>query len=264
MTTTTATAHDSGDVSTSGTAVRLLAAAAVLVGGLVHIQLYFRGYRSLPDANLGRSFMVNGVASIAVAGALLWRRDAAVRLAGLAVSLGTLGAFALSRRGDGIFGLRESGLQPSPQAAVALIAELAALALLASTFLRPVGSGRALPRRAVLAGSAAAALLTAAFTIMWVRDGSPASAAAAPATPGAVTIVNFAFDAPELTVPAGTTVTWTNADGFAHSVVSRDESFKSDPLPTGESFTHTFDAAGTFAYICGIHPSMAGTVVVTG
>ena len=36
-----------------GTAARLLAAAAILVGGLVHLQLYFDGYRSLPDPNLG-------------------------------------------------------------------------------------------------------------------------------------------------------------------------------------------------------------------
>ena len=55
---------------TSGTAVRLLAAVAVLVGGLVHFQLYFRGYRSLPDANLGRSFLLNGAASVAVSLAL--------------------------------------------------------------------------------------------------------------------------------------------------------------------------------------------------
>jgi plastocyanin len=46
-------------------------------------------------------------------------------------------------------------------------------------------------------------------------------------------------------------------------VDANDDSFVSESLGEGVSFTHTFDAAGTFAYICGIHPSMAGTVVVT-
>jgi len=246
-----------------GTAIRLVAAAAVLTGGLVHLQLYFRGYRSLPDANLGRSFLLNGAASIAVAAALVWRREAVVRLAGIAVALGTLVAFALSRRGDGIFGLRESGLQPSPQAAIALIAEIAAVALLAATFVRPVGAGARLPRSLALGGVAAIAAATAGLTLSWAHDGSPASVSAAPAA-DAVTIADFAFDAPTITVPVGTTVTWTNTDGFAHSVASRDDSFKSDPLPTGQRFAHTFDAPGTYAYICGIHPSMAGSVVVTG
>jgi plastocyanin len=78
-----------------------------------------------------------------------------------------------------------------------------------------------------------------------------------------VEIVNFIFKPQSLTVEAGTTVTWTNRDGFAHTVDSEDDSFVSENLNQGDSFRHTFETAGTFPYICGIHNSMTGTVTVT-
>lgn len=246
---------------TPGTIARLAAAGAVLVGGLVHLQLYFDGYRSLPDPNLGRSFVANGIASIMVAAALVIRRDALTRLAGLAVTLGTLAAFAISRQGDGIFGLRESGLSPAPQALIALAVELVALTALTISFLPAVGGGTVLPRRvaAGLAGSFVAAGVAGAV-LFSTTAAAPVVVASAP---GSVAIAGFAFDQPTTTVAVGTTITWTNADSFAHSVVARDDAFTSDDLATGVTFSHTFDAPGTYAYICGIHPSMAGTVVVT-
>lgn len=245
-----------------GTVARLGAAAAMVVGGLVHLQLYVDGYRNLPDANLGRSFVLNGVASLVLGAALVWRRDAIVRLAGIAVVGGTLVAFAMSRTGDGVFGLRENGLEPSPHALIALVAELLALVALGATFLPAVGAGSALPLRTAFATSGALVALGAALTMMWARDGGPSVAAAS--APGTVVIADFAFDGQTTSVGTGATVTWTNTDQFAHSVVGADGSFESDRLATGASFTHTFDAPGTFAYICGIHPSMTGSVVVTG
>ncbi len=244
-----------------GTAARLLAAAAVLVGGLVHLQLYFDGYRNLPDPNLGRSFIANSVASVIVAAALVWRRDAIVRLAGTGVALATLGAFALSRTGSGLFGLRETGLEPSPQALITLVAEVLAVAVLGASFLPTLGAGSALPRRVGLPAAGAFAIAAVALGVMWANaDRSPAAASA----PGNVTIADFAFQAPEISVTVGSTVTWTNTDSAGHSVVATDRSFKSERLAAGESFTSTFDAPGTFTYNCGIHPSMAGTVVVAG
>ena len=62
----------------------------------------------------------------------------------------------------------------------------------------------------------------------------------------------------------GTTVTWKNDDSATHRIKSGDGTFDSKDLKDGDSFEHTFDTAGTFAYICGIHPSMKGTVTVTG
>jgi plastocyanin len=77
-----------------------------------------------------------------------------------------------------------------------------------------------------------------------------------------VKIDNFSFGPAELTVPVGTTVTWTNRDDIPHTVVSTDKLFKSKVLDTDEKFSFTFSIAGTFAYFCSIHPKMTGKVVV--
>jgi plastocyanin len=62
-----------------------------------------------------------------------------------------------------------------------------------------------------------------------------------------------------LTVPVGTTVTWTNKDAASHVVKFPDQS---QTLGTGESFSRSFNTPGTFYYVCGIHASMAGKVIV--
>ena len=77
-----------------------------------------------------------------------------------------------------------------------------------------------------------------------------------------VKIDNFVFGPQELTVAVGTTVTWTNHDDIPHTVVSTDKLFKSKVLDTDETFSFTFDKAGTFPYFCSIHPKMTGKVVV--
>jgi amicyanin len=77
-----------------------------------------------------------------------------------------------------------------------------------------------------------------------------------------VKIDNFSFAPAELTVEAGTTVTWTNRDDIPHTVVSTDKVFKSKVLDTDEKFSFTFAKAGTYPYFCSIHPKMTGKVVV--
>lgn len=80
-----------------------------------------------------------------------------------------------------------------------------------------------------------------------------------------VTIQNYAFDAPVIKVKVGTAVTWTNKDGVRHNI-SPDSG---TTLPEGkliakdETYSYTFDKAGTFKYHCTPHPYMKGTVVVT-
>ena len=95
---------------------------------------------------------------------------------------------------------------------------------------------------------------------------APANAAPAVAVPAAtsakVSIANFAFGPATLTVKAGTTVVWTNNDLVAHTVTFTDVA-NSPVLGRGATFSRTFTAPGTFAYICSIHPFMHGTVVVT-
>ena len=75
-------------------------------------------------------------------------------------------------------------------------------------------------------------------------------------------IDNFSFGPQTLTVPVGTTVTWTNRDDIPHTVVANDKSFRSKTLDTDDSYTFTFTTPGSFAYFCSLHPHMTGTIVV--
>lgn len=89
------------------------------------------------------------------------------------------------------------------------------------------------------------------------QSASPTAAAAA-----TVSIANFAFGPASLTVHVGDAVTFTNNDGATHSVTFKDGSAGADSLSPGQSFTRTFDHAGTFDYFCSFHPYMTGTIVV--
>jgi amicyanin len=100
---------------------------------------------------------------------------------------------------------------------------------------------------------------TAAALLLALAFGFSASAVAADAK---VTIDNFTFDPPKLTVKAGTTVTWVNRDDIPHTVASSTRVFKSKALDTDNSFTFTFTTPGSYAYFCSLHPHMTGTIVV--
>lgn len=82
------------------------------------------------------------------------------------------------------------------------------------------------------------------------------------ATNVAVKIDNFVFGPQAITVPVGTTVTWTNSDDIPHTAVSTDGVFKSKVMDTDEKFSYTFTKAGTYTYYCSVHPKMTGQVVV--
>ena len=86
--------------------------------------------------------------------------------------------------------------------------------------------------------------------------------AAHSSSPGNVAIDNFAFSPANLTVDKGTSVTWTNKDGVPHSVVFGAAGTKSPTLSNGQTFSHRFDQAGTFDYVCGVHAYMKAQVVV--
>ncbi len=77
-----------------------------------------------------------------------------------------------------------------------------------------------------------------------------------------VTEKDFAFDPPTITVPVGTKVIWTNAGPTEHTVADRAGTWGSDALHPGDSFSHVFTTAGTFAYHCTLHALMDGTVIV--
>jgi plastocyanin len=86
-----------------------------------------------------------------------------------------------------------------------------------------------------------------------------------PSASGAAEVIKgFAFSPQSITVKVGGAVTWTNQDGTTHTVTSTDGSFGSKNLDQGQTFTATFNTAGSFPYICNIHTFMTGTVVVQG
>jgi plastocyanin len=77
-----------------------------------------------------------------------------------------------------------------------------------------------------------------------------------------VQITDSAFGTSVLTVQVGDTVTWTNADDRPHTVTGQDGSFDSGNLDEGGTFSFTFTAPGTFAYLCQYHPEMTATIIV--
>jgi plastocyanin len=78
-----------------------------------------------------------------------------------------------------------------------------------------------------------------------------------------VSMKDIKFDPESVTVNAGDTVTWINDDSVGHDVTA--DGFKSgEPgeMQNGDTFEHTFDEAGTFDYVCSVHPGMEGSVTV--
>ena len=82
------------------------------------------------------------------------------------------------------------------------------------------------------------------------------------ASPAQIVIQNFQFDPPTISVPVGTTVTWTNHDEEIHSLISTQGGFSSPGLDSNQQFSFRFEKPGTYEYRCALHPQMTGTVVV--
>ena len=66
-----------------------------------------------------------------------------------------------------------------------------------------------------------------------------------------------------VTVSAGTTITWTNADSIPHTATSDTPGvFDSRSIAPGGMFSTTLQSRGTVTYNCTFHPGMVGTIVV--
>lgn len=105
-------------------------------------------------------------------------------------------------------------------------------------------------------------------------DGGPPPPPPPPPPANTVSVTNNSFTPGDLTVPAGTTVTWSwntcsGGDGYgngqtcvSHSVVLDDGSASSSVQSSG-SYAHQFATAGTYSYHCSVHGAgMSGKVVV--
>jgi plastocyanin len=79
---------------------------------------------------------------------------------------------------------------------------------------------------------------------------------------GAEFLGNRAFTPADLSIAAGTTVTWVNSDATSHTSTSNAAGWDSGIVAPGRQFSFLFQNAGTFPYHCAIHPGMVGTVVV--
>jgi len=128
--------------SRSDVAVRVLAvamAASTLLGGYAHLRLYADGYKDIPVGNIGRQFLLNAAGAVAIAAGLLvtlvvpllprwigWIAAAG----GVAWGTVSLVAFFVARTSGGWFGFTDQpGLNPSPEAALAVFSEAATVAL---------------------------------------------------------------------------------------------------------------------------------------
>lgn len=115
----------------------------------------------------------------------------------------------------------------------------------------------------VLAVAACGGAATSSPAPATAPPASVAPTSAPPASGDAVAIAGFAFAPAILTVKVGATVAWTNSDSANHTVVWDDGSQGSGSLTDGGApYARTFDTPGTFAYTCGIHAVMKGTIVV--
>ena len=79
-----------------------------------------------------------------------------------------------------------------------------------------------------------------------------------------IDIAGFAFAPATLNIKPGDVVIWTNSDSVTHTITSDSGTeLKSSSLSNGQTYTHTFNTAGTFAYHCSIHTTMKGTIIVS-
>jgi plastocyanin len=77
-----------------------------------------------------------------------------------------------------------------------------------------------------------------------------------------VQIVEFTYEPDPVVVQVGGKVTWQNEDTAPHTATADDGSFDTGTIEQGKLGSATFKEAGTFTYICEIHPTMHGTVEV--
>jgi len=86
-----------------------------------------------------------------------------------------------------------------------------------------------------------------------------------PSKPNEVVIYQFIFKPKVIRVPVGTTITWVNHDIAAHTATRNGgaDQFESGNLSYNRAFSHTFNAPGTYDYICFYHPGMKAQVIVT-
>lgn len=94
-------------------------------------------------------------------------------------------------------------------------------------------------------------------------SGTVPGVAQKPTGPGTVAIAEFLFGPEKIAVKAGQSITWTNVDDSPHQVTVQGATTLRTPVVLkGQSTSLVFGDAGTYGYICGLHPNMKGTIEV--
>ena len=101
------------------------------------------------------------------------------------------------------------------------------------------------------------AVIVAAIALAGLTAGRAWAASAA-----TVSIKEFKFSPPVITVRAGATVTWTNRDEEPHTITSATGAFASTGLSLDDRYSQTFARAGRYEYFCALHPHMKAVVIV--
>ena len=130
------------------------------------------------------------------------------------------------------------------------------------------GGGGASPDDASEAPATSAAASLAASETAEPSEAAEASEAAGEEV--RVQLDGFAFDTEELTIAAGTEVSFLNADSAPHTVTegtdgqAADSPIVNEDLAPNQGTSFTFDDPGTYQITCLLHPSMNMTVIVEG
>ncbi len=122
-------ARPAGGTGLPATVLRWLAAAAILVSGYEHYDLWRGGYKLIPV--IGPLFVVNIVAAVVIAGLLLWRGHVLILFLAAGFAATTLAAFILSVT-VGLFNFTEALTGRAQE--VSGIAEIATLLLVGAAF----------------------------------------------------------------------------------------------------------------------------------
>lgn len=76
------------------------------------------------------------------------------------------------------------------------------------------------------------------------------------------TFAAFGFSPRSITVKVGDRVRWHNESNASEGHTVTGDGLDSGTFHQGEDYAHTFSRAGTYKYICALHPSMKGKVAV--
>ena len=79
---------------------------------------------------------------------------------------------------------------------------------------------------------------------------------------GTVKTLDYAFQPVRISIPVGTTLTWSNQGAVIHTATAADGSFDTGDIPAGASASVTFNSAASITYNCSPHPWMIGQIVV--